>query len=218
MSSNHGKLHRDLVGGTLSIGSKTVVDNKANLRANDAKIKGDIQIGGTLVTEIVDDSQPYDVMLFQRPVFEAENFVEDYAESQWDIDLQGGSVTFDMSGNSVTLVSNNINGLNTETTVCITKFFPLSRYIFFNWNYTSADFFPIYDPFGYQINGVFHQVTNDLAGTMQSGSKAVYVPASTNFTFCFNQKSVDGVQGPATTVISDFKVGTMKIYGKYILP
>lgn len=48
MSSNHGKLGRDLIGATLSINGKEVFDKRANLSANDVKIQGDLCLDGNI--------------------------------------------------------------------------------------------------------------------------------------------------------------------------
>lgn len=57
MSSNHSRLCRDLVGGSLQIKSQTVLDQDANLRVNsarvasDMKVKGDLTVSGNLITQ-----------------------------------------------------------------------------------------------------------------------------------------------------------------------
>lgn len=46
MSSGHGILCRDLIGGSLQIKSQRVLDKNANLCVNDAKMKGDLTVKG----------------------------------------------------------------------------------------------------------------------------------------------------------------------------
>ncbi len=48
MSSNHGQIKRDYVGGTLNIGGKEIVDRRANVCGNNGKFKGDVEIKGDL--------------------------------------------------------------------------------------------------------------------------------------------------------------------------
>lgn len=51
MASNHGHLRRDLIGNSLRIQDKTIVDNKGNFCALDGLIRGDLTIKGTLNAE-----------------------------------------------------------------------------------------------------------------------------------------------------------------------
>lgn len=63
MSTNHGRLCRDGLVGTLQIKSQRVLDHDANLTVKDAKVKGDLKVKGnalvcgTLTTPCLDASQ-----------------------------------------------------------------------------------------------------------------------------------------------------------------
>lgn len=228
MASSHGQLCRDLVGGSLMIKGKLVIDEKGNLTPCNATIKRDLTVNGltclndTSITniEIVNDYQPYDLVLLQRPSIYHENFVGDYAEENWTIDLQGGSVEFDISGNTLTMVSadDTGNSFATQTTACISKTFEEQTNVYFTWSYTSNDVdSPFYDPFGYQVNGNFVQLTDNDGANVQTGIEIVNLSPNSEFTFCFNQQSTDQDAGNATTIISDFKVGgKAKVVGRKV--
>jgi len=229
MASNFGQLCRDLIGGSLTIKGKRVIDEKGNMKPYDLTVRQTLTVNGDACLnnasinniEIVNDYQPYDIMLIQRPTFIHEDFVGEYAEENWTIDLQGGSVAFSASGNTVTMISADVmgGGQQSNTTACITKTFDEKTNVYFTWDYTSNDIDgPAFDPFGYKLNGVFNQLTSDdfgNVGNVQSGCEIVCVPPHGQFTFCFDQGSTDQDLGPATTVISNFKIGgKAKIVGK----
>lgn len=48
MASNHGQLKRDLIGGTLSINNKLIVDKHANIYGNNGEFEGNVQVRGDL--------------------------------------------------------------------------------------------------------------------------------------------------------------------------
>ncbi len=81
-----------------------------------------------------------------------------------------------------------------------------SQTISFDWEYESLDTAsnddPTFDPFGYLLNGLFKQLTIDGGPSTQLGSVSVQVSAGD--TFGFEQQSLDGLDGPGITVISDF--------------
>lgn len=63
-----------------------------------------------------------------------------------------------------------------------------------------------YDPFGYLINGVFTQLTNDLGGIIQNGTAGFFVNAGDVFGFRAN--SSDSCCGTATTELRGFEITT----------
>lgn len=72
----------------------------------------------------------------------------------------------------------------------------------FDWNYSTADFSPFYDPFGYLLNGSFTQVTNDVGGFVQNGTSTFNVLAGDSFGFLVY--TLDNVFGRASVTISNF--------------
>lgn len=74
----------------------------------------------------------------------------------------------------------------------------------FNWNYSTADEDQNtqYDPFGYLINGIFTQQTDDSGGISQNGTSTFNVGAGDNFGFRI--ATVDNVFGRGSVTISNF--------------
>ncbi|MDB9416628.1 PEP-CTERM sorting domain-containing protein [Microcystis aeruginosa] len=53
----------------------------------------------------------------------------------------------------------------------------------FDWNYSTDDLAPFFDPFGYLLNGSFIQVTNNGGGVVQNGTSTFNVLAGDSFGF-----------------------------------
>lgn len=49
MASNHNRLSRDLIGKTLSIGNKIVIDKNRNLEVKNARVIGDLYVDGSII-------------------------------------------------------------------------------------------------------------------------------------------------------------------------
>ena len=90
---------------------------------------------------------------------------------------------------------------------------PASGLASFHWAYDTADAGgSIWDPFGYLLNGSFHQLTVDYNYTQPSPSPKLgdiqSGDASVNLTigdvFAFDQNSLDSLGGIGTTSISNF--------------
>ncbi len=81
MSSNHGQVKRDYIGGTLNIAGKEIVDRRANVCGNNGKFKGDFQIKGDLTIggDILGSTEPIHI-------------------TQQKMDDAGGNLTLSESG------------------------------------------------------------------------------------------------------------------------
>lgn len=62
----------------------------------------------------------------------------------------------------------------------------------------------MFDPFGYILNGIFTQLTDDYGGSTQFGSIDFAVMESDTFGFGINTK--DNVFGAGTVTVSNFTV------------
>jgi hypothetical protein len=71
----------------------------------------------------------------------------------------------------------------------------------FNWNYSTQDA-PFYDPFGFNLNGIFTQLTNSFGAQSQFGTASFNVALGD--TFGFEVQTIDNVVGSATATISNF--------------
>jgi hypothetical protein len=144
------------------------------------------------------------------------DFIGAYDVSNWaSITEQGGTIDTTGAPSSITLTSGNDYGdvadppgpiSNQDFTIAATATGDVS----FDWFYTTYDYYDtvdfasVYDPFGYLLNGVFHQLSpNDLPylGT-SSGSVSFAVIAGDVFGFRAN--SDDSAFGPAVTTVSNF--------------
>jgi hypothetical protein len=129
---------------------------------------------------------------------DASGFTGCFAAGNWNVAENGGSVT--ITSEEATLVSAD-NANNAGTTMCIEA--PSDGSILFNWYYHTDDCCgPLWDNFGYAVNNVFVQLTNDGGPDDQSGSVIVSLQAGD--IFCFVQNTVDGVAGSATTINASF--------------
>lgn len=198
---------KDLVGGTLQVLGKTVIDRNANAMFNDVCMSGTIQVPDCM--EIVSTIEDYDMVLLKRPTIVSEGFVGDYDPANWTIMENGGSVV--MGNATVTMISANDDSGQNDTLACIEITPTVNTSFLFAWDWTTVDEDgPEYDPFGVKIGNEFIQLTDNSGLNSQSGSYAVCAPANKKFSFCFDQRATDSTLGPATVVISNFRVGNGK--------
>ena len=139
----------------------------------------------------------------------ATGFTGDYAPGAALLSTGGGG-SLDLSGapDSITLIGgNNQDFLGSDQLYQFTA--SVSGVISFEWSYSSEDCCgATWDPFGYQLNGIFHalvDVTNGVDGLgapIQGGAFSLAVIAGD--TFAFDQNSVDDATGAATTIVSKF--------------
>lgn len=124
-------------------------------------------------------------------------FNDNYDISNWTLttDSGDGSVVTALAPATITLIgSDSGQGIpvNTDFTVPVVD----NGSFVFDWFYQTFDE-PAWDPFGYLLNGVFFQLTDDLPAilTIQSGTHAVAVTVGDVFGFRIH--SVDDQSGPA---------------------
>ena len=73
----------------------------------------------------------------------------------------------------------------------------------FDWGYETTDFDgPSFEQFGFLLNGLFTQLSDDNGGISQSGSEAFAV--SFPDVFGFRLDCTDCISGPAFVTISNF--------------
>src|SRR3972149_1305993 len=93
-------------------------------------------------------------------------------------------------------------GLPGDTDYKLKEEIPCDGTIKFDWIFDGEEVTegsgPLYDPSGYLINGVFHQVTLNFGGEVQSGSE--FVPVSEGDVFGFRIHSLDNIVGPGIFV------------------
>jgi uncharacterized repeat protein (TIGR01451 family) len=134
--------------------------------------------------------------------YTVQGFGSYFSVDNWDISADGdGFVYTGVAPLSVLLQGANDGTNNAETRMCITV--PIDGVMSFDWYYESQDTDgPFWDPFGYEIDGVFYQLSDNGGGDIQSGSVTLNFQAGQEF--CFVQSSVDGDFGPAVTITNLF--------------
>ena len=124
----------------------------------------------------------------------------------WTFDADGGDGSVNTSGapNSITLFgSDDQSNTANNTTFCIDIPGSNSGLLSFDWDYETLDVDgPIWDPFGYAVNGTITQLTNNGGPNQQSGSVSISIDAGDNF--CFVARSVDNLFDRSITDISSF--------------
>ena len=147
------------------------------------------------------------------------DFVGYYAVANWTVIEEGNSsIDLDNEPTSVTLTSNDVevDNLNADFTIAAQA----AGMVSFSWAFDTSDAGgAAFDPFGYLLNGVFSQLSDDSGSDIQSGSVSFSVVA--NDVFGFRANSRDGVEGPAVTTVSNFDApgngvpepGTLALFG-----
>ncbi len=128
-------------------------------------------------------------------------FTGAFALSNWTITQQGGSIVTALAPASVRLVGANDDRGPSEQNMTIAA--PTAGTVGFNWSYATSDSAPVWDAFGFLLNGSFIPVSDDLADVVQQGSFSFVVQAGD--VFGFSAFSFDSSNGAASTNISAFR-------------
>jgi len=125
-----------------------------------------------------------------------------YAPANWTQSIQpDGSIDTSNAPTSITLRGANNGGGNISTDFTIAA--SLAGTVSFDWSFATTDLDgPVFDPFGYLLNGDFTRLTDNGGGQSQSGSVSFSVLAGD--VFGFRQNSTDSLNGRASTTISNF--------------
>lgn len=129
------------------------------------------------------------------------DFTGPYEVSNWTPSIQGdGSINTTGAPLSIVLTGANDGGgaQNVDLTIAAAGDGTVS----FNWAFTTTDIVPMFDPFGYLLNGTFNQLTNNSGAQTQLGVASFSV--LTGQIFGFRQASTDSRFGAGITTISSF--------------
>lgn len=135
------------------------------------------------------------------------NFTGPFDVANWTQAMtNGGDGSFDLTNAPLSVIllgSDNglFGGFPSDTRFSITP--TTGWFIGFDWQYSTADPSPFWDPAGYSINGVFTQLSNDAGSQSQSGQvrNLLIVPGDV---FAFEQRSRDSLFGRGQMTISSF--------------
>ena len=130
-----------------------------------------------------------------------EQFSGAFDVSQWAITTQGGVIDTLAAPLTVMFTGANNDSGPSEQTMLIAA--PSAGFVSFNWVYETLDSAPLWDAFSFTVNGAFNPVSDDLAGTSQSGSFTIKVASGD--VFGFSAQSFDSANGSASTWVSGFR-------------
>ncbi len=138
------------------------------------------------------------------------SFVDYSTISPWFEIRNGGNGVVDLSGlpSNITVIGSNGSQMSNIYTAAAVVAKQVN--ISFNWNYQSSDVDgAAFDPFGYWINGVFTQLSQNNGGINQSGSTSVLVPAGSIFAVGIN--AVDNILGAGSVTLSNVAVEAVAV-------
>jgi len=129
------------------------------------------------------------------------DFIGPYDVSNWTSSTEyGGSINLSGAPTSITLISG--DGRVTNSSQDFTIEAVDNSLVSFNWAFSTSDWDASWDPFGYLLDGIFTQLTDDRGLDSQRGTASFTVVAGD--VFGFRAYSVDSIFGSATTIISNF--------------
>ncbi|BCU14669.1 PEP-CTERM sorting domain-containing protein [Microcystis aeruginosa] len=131
------------------------------------------------------------------------SFQTPYAPINWTFTNSNadGSVNTGGAPASISLTGGD-NGSGSSGTTNYTTTAAAAGTVTFDWNYSTNDINPLFDPFGYLLNGSFTQVTDDGGDLDQNGTSTFNVLAGDSFGFRIF--TGDNTGGGASVTISNF--------------
>jgi hypothetical protein len=134
---------------------------------------------------------------------QAFGFTGTYAPSNWTLSNNNINAYVDTSNapSSISIIGGNQAGVGSGQTTYTTTAL-MGGLLSFNWSYDTADGNPFYDRFGFVLNGVFTQLSNNLGSNDQSGAFSTTLAQGDIFGFGIN--TVDNLAGSGNATISDF--------------
>ncbi len=139
----------------------------------------------------------------------AMGFADEFEPANWTLSNSNGGDGFvddtDAPNSIIITGSNNgsIFGPSNNTDYCITIPGDYGGTLAFDWDYNTSDADgPNFDKFGYVVDGVFTQLSNDAGSTTQNGLVSIMLMPGQ--TFCFRIFSTDQALGAAVTIAMSF--------------
>ncbi|MFM7924621.1 MAG: hypothetical protein ACKPJJ_30730, partial [Planctomycetaceae bacterium] len=133
------------------------------------------------------------------------NFTGPFAVANWTQTVtNGGDGSFNLTNAplSVTLIGSDHGSNNpSDTRFSITP--TTGWFINFDWQYSTQDLNPSWDPAGYSVNGVFTELTDPVGSNTQFGQVRDLLIQSGD-TFAFEQRSGDSIFGRGVLTLSTF--------------
>lgn len=130
-----------------------------------------------------------------------DNFTGGFGVGQWAVSVQGGVVDLTGAPLSVLFVSSDDGAGAAEQTMQIVA--PSTGFVRFSWAYETQDSSPLWDTFGFVVNGAFIPISDPAHASAQTGNYSQRVNMGDLFGFI--AQSYDATGGSASTVISSFR-------------
>lgn len=134
---------------------------------------------------------------------QASGFSGSYEPSNWDFTNSNadGFVNTTNAPSSISLTGgNNGSGSGGQTSYTTTS--AGTGLVSFNWNYTTNDWGPSWDPFGFILNGNFTQLSNSSGASSQSDTFSTLINMGDIFGFAI--QTADNGFGAASVTVSNF--------------
>jgi uncharacterized protein YrzB (UPF0473 family) len=163
------------------------------------------EVGDNMVTLTVIDNSDNESSITATVTVE-DNISPDFTANNTTILLDSNGVAnltaeqIIVNYNLVSISGDNGARGNTDFTVQLSSDADIS----FDWNYSTDDG-ANWDAFGYLLNNVYNQLTNNNFGNFQNGTFSLNVLE--NDVFGFRSYTSDGIAGASTTVVSNFSPG-----------
>ena len=139
---------------------------------------------------------------------QAAGFSGDYAPANWTLDnfFTDGSVDTTGAPDSISITGGN-DGSGFFGQASFTTTAVADGEVSFDWSYFTNDVdSPEFDPFGFVLNDIFIQLTDDLGANGQSGTTSFNVFTGDSFGFAI--QTLDNMGGGAMATISNFSAPT----------
>ncbi len=164
----------------------------------------EIPVGNHTIFWIYDDGFGNTTQQIQEFIITEDNIAPTItcAPLTLELDVNGmvGTSASSLAGESI-VVTGGDSGIGGDTDYCVN--ITSAQTIYFGWDYTTADNSALSDPFGYNLNGFYTQLSDNAGGTSQSGN--VVLTLNAGDVFCFKARTDDGLfGGNATTNVNFF--------------
>ncbi|MDD4214785.1 MAG: HYR domain-containing protein, partial [Bacteroidales bacterium] len=117
-----------------------------------------------------------------------------YDPANWLMQQEFGSIGYvDTAGAPASIYMNGGDNYSNSSSVLFYEItIPCDGYINFTWNYQSYDLAPEYDPFGYYIDGIYTQLSDNNGVLIQNGNASIPVATGNTFGFYLSSNNWDG--------------------------
>ena len=145
------------------------------------------------------------------------DFTGAYVPDNWEVTEEGSpssQVIFQLASpatspettDTLVLISRNDGITGGDAKACITIDTPCPVALAFDWQYSTVNSGSEFDPFGFELNDVFVELTQTVSPSDANQMGSEVLTLKPGDTCCFVQNSTDGAEGAATTIVTNFSV------------